>query len=328
MPTENADSRLFAAIEQGSVLVALFDPDDRLMRANRAYEEAFLRGLAKPVQFADILRHGFRNGFGVQIDCGDVEQFLADILPRRRAQPSRTIVSDLVDGRWLLINQTLLDDGWMLDVMTDISQLKHHEIRITQMHASALQAALTDPLTGASNRRHILELAATALEAFERDRVAACFALLDMDHFKQINDTHGHAAGVDVLVQFCALARVHLRPVDSLGRVGGEEFLLVLRDVTTAEAEGILERLRKAMRELEPVRPTFSAGITQPVGGESLEALLRRADAALYAAKAAGRNRSVVAGPGYGGATAADAAPDAGSLSARSRAAGDLPPPR
>jgi diguanylate cyclase (GGDEF)-like protein len=286
-------SRLLSVLEPSALLVGLFDPTDSLAHANAAYADAFLRGLAPPVSFADILRHGFRHGFGVRVDCGDVEQFLADVLPRRHAAPSRTLVSDLVDGRWVLFTQTRVDD-WSLDIGTDISHLKQHEHRIALAHASAVHAALTDPLTSVSNRRHILELAATALADSQRERVPMCVVLVDLDHFKRINDTHGHHTGDQVLIEFCAQCRVHLRPIDSLGRMGGEEFLLVLRDVTAPVAASVMERLREFARGAGPVPCTFSGGIAQPCAGETLDALLRRADAALYAAKAAGRDCFVV----------------------------------
>ena len=286
-------SRLFAALDRSGLLVALFDPADRLVHANPAYGDAFLRGLQPPVAFADILRHGFRHGFGVRVDCGDIEAFLADILPRRHAIEARTIVTDLVDGRWVLFTQTRVD-GWSLDVGTDISQLKQHEHRIAQAHAHAVQAALTDPLTGVSNRRHIMELAAAAFAESQREHLPMCLVVVDLDHFKRINDTHGHPVGDQVLVHFCAQCREHLRPVDALGRLGGEEFLLILRDVTTAVAVSVLDRLREQVSEAGPVHCTFSGGIAQPFPGETLDQLLRRADVALYAAKAGGRDRCVV----------------------------------
>jgi diguanylate cyclase len=296
-PMPSAALKLFDAVEQSTLLVALFDPSDQLQHANRAYLEAFLPDRAIPVAFADILRHGFDRGIGVRIDCGDVEQFLQEVLPRRRLASQRTLTTDLLDGRWMLFTETLLDDGWLLTVATDISQLKQFERRITQLHASAVQAALTDPLTGVSNRRHILELAAAALRDSALEQVPMSIVWIDLDHFKAINDSHGHHVGDQVLIAFCAQCRAHLRPSDALGRIGGEEFLLVMRGASTAVAAAVMERLREGLRGSGPVPSTFSGGIAEPTPGESLEALLQRADAAMYAAKAAGRGRCVVSVP-------------------------------
>ena len=292
--TPSVALKLFDALEQSSLLVALFDPTDLLRHGNRAYLSAFVDGLSLPVSFSDILRHGFHGGFGVRIECDDVEQFLLDVLPRRRTTPSRTVTTDLIDGRWMLFTETLLDDGWLLTVATDISQIKQFERRITQLHASAVRTALTDPLTDVSNRRHIFELAASALSAQALGTMPMCIVLLDLDHFKAINDTHGHHVGDQTLVAFCAQCLAHLRPSDALGRIGGEEFLLVMQGVDIRAAVAIMERLREGLRESGTVACTFSGGIAEPRPGESLEALLRRADTALYAAKDAGRDRCVV----------------------------------
>jgi diguanylate cyclase (GGDEF)-like protein len=287
-------AKLQHALERSDVLVALFDDRDLVQYANAAYRDTYLRGLAMPVAFADILRHGFSEGFGVKVDCGDVEQFLAEILPRRRAKPSRSVLTDTVDGRWILFTETMLAGDWLLTVATDITVMKQHERHITQLHASALHASLTDALTGVSNRRHIMELAQAAVNAFEQDRTPVTIVVLDIDHFKSVNDTHGHLVGDRVLVEFCAKCKAHLRPTDSLGRLGGEEFLLVLHGVRTGVAASVMERLKESVRDGATVPYTFSGGIAHPLPGENLEMLLRRADAALYLAKQSGRDRCVI----------------------------------
>ena len=123
-PSSESLQALLAGLEHSDLLAGLFDPEDRLRWANRAYHDTFLRGLALPVAFADVLRHGHHRGFGVLVSRGDVEAFLADILPRRRADASRTLLSDTVDGRWLQFTETLLAGGWMLTVAADITALK------------------------------------------------------------------------------------------------------------------------------------------------------------------------------------------------------------
>lgn len=292
-PCPESLQALVAGLEHSELLVGLYDAADRLRYANRSFREVFLRGLEPPVAFADVLRHGHRGGFGVLIGCGDVEAFLADILPRRRSQASRTLLSDTVDGRWLQWTETLLDSGWMLTVASDITALKLQERRIAQLHADALQASLTDPLTGVSNRRHILALTEQALHDHAVHGTPASVALLDIDHFKRINDSHGHQAGDEVLRGFAQACRAQLRPHDGVGRIGGEEFMLLLPGADLDTASAIVERLRQAL-QWGPPGCTFSGGLAAPRPGECVEALLRRADAALYAAKRAGRNRCVV----------------------------------
>jgi diguanylate cyclase (GGDEF)-like protein len=289
---------LLSALAQTAMPVALYDPGDMLCYANKAFDEAFLRGLALPVAFADVLRHGFHQGFGICIDCGDIEAFLADILPRRRQLPHRQVTTDLHDGRWIQFTETLLPDGWLLTMASDITALKQNEQTIRHAHASAMHAALTDALTGVSNRRHILDMAEQALACHAANGGALAVVLLDLDHFKHINDAHGHQAGDAVLQHFCRQALQYLRPGDGWGRLGGEEFLLLLLPGADAQvAASVVERLRAMPPEADVPTYTFSAGVAQARPVESLQHLLRRADAALYAAKAAGRNGTVVAPP-------------------------------
>jgi diguanylate cyclase (GGDEF)-like protein len=159
--------------------------------------------------------------------------------------------------------------------------------------------ATTDDLTRVANRRHMGEV----LEAEERRAIAparsaaaTCIALLDIDHFKQINDRHGHAAGDAVLRSFAQTLRAGLRGGDVLARWGGEEFLLMLPETELAAAGALLERLRQdvaamALPGLAGVKVTFSAGLSMRAGAEPFADTIGRADKALYRAKSAGRDR-------------------------------------
>jgi diguanylate cyclase (GGDEF)-like protein len=124
--------------------------------------------------------------------------------------------------------------------------------------------------------------------------------LIDLDEFKNINDTHGHAAGDEVLRHFVAHCQAQLRPQDQFGRIGGEEFLLVLPHTQAADAWVATERLRLTLEPADGLRYTFSAGVAGACQGDALNALLERADAALYEAKRSGRNRCVTASRGPG----------------------------
>lgn len=160
----------------------------------------------------------------------------------------------------------------------------------------AEELATTDPLTGCSNRRQVI--AQLELEAARAARGEPfCVCLADLDRFKQINDSFGHAAGDEVLVAFVSAARRTLRPTDALGRWGGEEFLVVLAQTPCAEAATIAERLRGlAEGAVMPGLPaaqrvTVSIGVAEYRIGETVVQTVGRADQALYAAKQAGRNR-------------------------------------
>lgn len=164
--------------------------------------------------------------------------------------------------------------------------------------------ALTDPLTGISNRRHIEYMLHAAVDEARRTRSELAVIMLDVDHFKRINDDFGHATGDRVLAALAACIGNLLRRPAVLGRMGGEEFLALLPDTGTTEAMALAERLRVAVAALQPVpgeetpRVTISVGVaTSKSEDKDAHDLIRRADRALYDAKRAGRNR-VVAAPG------------------------------
>ena len=161
------------------------------------------------------------------------------------------------------------------------------------------QIAVHDELTGLYNRRFLLEVLRREYSRVKRQSAGFAVCLFDIDHFKSVNDTLGHAAGDAVLKQFALIANSGLRGVDVLGRYGGEEFLLVLPDTGSAGACAAAERARAAVEAVAfPMLPadrrvTVTVGIAVSRLEESVEDLLGRADGALYAGKAAGRNRVV-----------------------------------
>jgi diguanylate cyclase (GGDEF)-like protein len=256
----------------------------------------FLGAYEGPYTFADILRYGAAHGLGVRIDDGDVEALIARTLPRRRCARRKAFETDLLDGRWFWIEQTVLPNGWIMTVGTDISALKHNEASLRQAHEAALLASRTDPLTGLPNRRFILE---QLDEALARGRVSGsglCAAIIDIDRFKDVNDTYGHDAGDAVLRHFAQAFRERLRPGDRIGRIGGEEFLLLLADVRLDDAARALEGIRigfpfATLPDQATRRPVaFSAGLAEALPNDDRSSILYRADRALYSAKAAGRN--------------------------------------
>lgn len=164
---------------------------------------------------------------------------------------------------------------------------------LRKAHGKAVQEAHTDALTGVSNRRHIMQLGDATLSDRRRQSLPLSLAILDLDHFKAINDTHGHHIGDAVLRAFCMHVGKQIRPSHLLGRLGGEEFLLLMPGTSLADAEVVLERVRRTLRSHAGVRYTFSAGVTQAGAGELLPAVIKRADNALYEAKRTGRDCNV-----------------------------------
>jgi diguanylate cyclase (GGDEF)-like protein len=164
------------------------------------------------------------------------------------------------------------------------------------------QIAVHDELTGLYNRRFLTEVLAREHSRAKRLNTAFAVCLFDIDHFKSINDTLGHAAGDAVLKHFALISNSGLRAVDVLGRYGGEEFLLILPDTGRAGASMAAERVRAVVEAAGfPQLPadrhvTVTAGVAISKRDEAVQELLGRADSALYEGKAAGRNRVVAVG--------------------------------
>ncbi len=163
------------------------------------------------------------------------------------------------------------------------------------------EQAITDSLTGARNRRGITISVLEAMAHAERYGHPLSVAMVDVDYFKEVNDTHGHKAGDRVLQGVAAILTEALRLPDKVGRYGGEEFLLVMPETGFDETSTLTERIRQQVSEAEfdigdrKVKLTISIGAVLFEKGEDLEQLVSRADRALYRAKESGRN-SVVAG--------------------------------
>lgn len=175
----------------------------------------------------------------------------------------------------------------VLSVIRDISARKAVEAKLTA-------AALTDSLTGLPNRRAFWDVALA--QPAPREGRMTCIAVIDVDHFKQVNDLHGHDGGDKVLVQLGVVARRVIRTTDLVARLGGEEFALLLCDTTLEDAIATCERLRHEVALMGVpartgmIRVTISGGVAA-IKDDGLEAALKRADLALYEAKAGGRDR-------------------------------------
>jgi len=175
-------------------------------------------------------------------------------------------------------------------------------VRRHQANAEAL--ATLHSLTGLPNRRSFDLLAGQALIEAQRDSAPLVALLIDLDHFKALNDTHGHLAGDEVLRQFANVLQGSLRQSDILCRWGGEEFIVLLRETEGRQAIEVAEKIRRRTEQLifsyadQPLRLTVSIGLSGLQRGDSLHALLTRADHALYRAKQGGRNRVCSETPG------------------------------
>jgi diguanylate cyclase (GGDEF)-like protein len=179
-------------------------------------------------------------------------------------------------------------------------RLKTQKIALENALARIQEIATRDELTGLPNRRSMMALLQEHALLRARGGLPFYVAMVDLDHFKNVNDTYGHAVGDEALRAFATQAQTVLRNTDVIGRWGGEEFLLLLPESPPGEPTVGIERLRARLAGLVPcpsapeLRIRFSAGFTRYVEGEPIGQAIERADRALYDAKAGGRNRTVV----------------------------------
>ena len=177
-----------------------------------------------------------------------------------------------------------------------------YPMRNTLLYRAATQSALRDPLTDTGNRIAMDQTLQREIEMSRQHLQPLSLLMLDIDHFKHVNDNHGHSAGDEVLKAVAGSIKHQLRNVDMVFRFGGEEFLILLSNTGREAAAMIGERLRFAAQEQDyaadgkSIELTVSLGCSTLLPGESADSLLRRADNALYVAKRAGRNRLAMAG--------------------------------
>ncbi|KIP99805.1 MULTISPECIES: histidine kinase N-terminal 7TM domain-containing protein [Pseudomonas] len=217
---------------------------------------------------------------------------------RMRAIERLTRQGTLVLGQMLYLRDVTQRQLSKLSLAEALALSEERLRTITSLHEQLREQALCDPLTGLYNRRYLDELFGRELARVRRENGPLSLALIDLDHFKQLNDEHGHLDGDDVLKSVAQHLLVNLRSSDTVFRIGGEEFLLILPGADALEASKRLEAIcqglaQKPIETRSGVRQvTLSAGLALwPDQGLVLDDLLRAADAALYEAKRGGRNR-------------------------------------
>lgn len=287
---ETAERRFIDAMESLPNGFVLYDKDDRLVICNKRYREIYAESapyIVPGATFEEIIRKGVENGQYLDA-CGREEAFIAERL-YNHLNPGEPIEQHLPGDRWLSVQERRTSEGGLVGFRIDITTLKRQERELARL-------AWTDSLTGAMNRHRFMELAGKEIDRARRHGGEISLLLLDADHFKHINDKYGHAAGDAVLKGLVERWTKSLRSHDLIGRIGGEEFAILLPEVDLHNATCTANRLRKEIAELpfafegHLLRVTVSIGVATHAAGDDLPALMRRADLALYRAKEAGRD--------------------------------------
>lgn len=289
-----SESRYKTLVETGPECVKTLARDGTLLHMNRAWLDMIDADSLDQVagrQVADLVVPEYRDQFWELIKC---------VFEGNPGRLEFEICSLKGVHRWLEtsavpLRNTRGEITSLLGVTRDITERKYMEMKLHEM-------ATADFLTGLPNRRHfmaLLELELARLQRLETQR--AVILMLDLDHFKTVNDRFGHATGDLMLKHFAAQLREELRKIDVAGRIGGEEFAIILSGADLAAATVFAERLRLKVAQTplvhkgQAIAQTVSIGIAA-LGATSADAALNRADEALYRAKGGGRNRVEVAG--------------------------------
>ena len=194
-----------------------------------------------------------------------------------------------------------------IELLTAVADLAATAVKNARLHAETVKLTMTDPLTGVPNRRHLFQRMELELARAQRFGTSLALLMVDVDHFKRLNDVAGHRVGDETLRRVCDVLGMRVRKVDTLARYGGEEFVLLLPQSTKAAAVDVAEKLRRAVAETvalsQPGLPgnhvTVSVGVAHfPTDATTQEELVDCADAALYCSKRSGRNRTTPFEPG------------------------------
>lgn len=285
-----AESRFADAIESLPNGFALYDKEDRLVHCNERYRQVYAAGarfIVPGATFEEILRYAVSKGQFPEA-AGREEAWIANRLEQHR-NPGEPIEQMLPGDQWLRVQERRTSEGGTVGFRFDITRLKHQERELARL-------AWTDSLTGALNRHRFLELAENEIDRTARHHKPASLLVVDADHFKQINDRNGHAAGDEVLKGIVERFKKTLRSHDIIGRLGGEEFGVMLPEIGAEDAVKVAAKLCNAISEVpfpfegQLLRATVSIGVATHEPGDHLHEVMRRADMALYEAKGAGRN--------------------------------------
>lgn len=230
-----------------------------------------------------------------------MDGYAAQITQVRNPAELQHLIGDIVQETRTVHNETLRSRDMIVAAQKQVTEaeakIKDLEQKLEQMSEMVRE----DQLTGSLNRRGMDDLFEREADRADRRRTPLCVALLDLDNFKRLNDTHGHAAGDEALIHLVRIVKQTLRSIDAVARYGGEEFVIIMPDTTPEEAAQAMTRVQRELTthfftaNEQRLFITFSCGVALRKPHETQDALIRRADQAMYEAKRTGKNKVVLA---------------------------------
>ena len=281
---------LRAALDQSEVGVVLLDSEMRAQFINRAFRRLWRlpdEVAARKPAFVGLMYHG-RNAKAFTVPADQID-FIAEQAARIQAGDERPVDIRLANGEVIRSRCKVLADGGRMVTYGNVSDLVRSADEMAEL-------AMKDALTGIYNRRHFTARLDGEWKRFRRYGRPLSLLLLDIDHFKSINDRYGHDIGDQVIIAVAGLCGTQTRDSDVVARIGGEEFAILLPETDLADARIAAERLRVAVAERPiassagPIAVTVSIGAALADKAGDPAEFMKRADEALYAAKRGGRN--------------------------------------
>ena len=287
----------------------LFDAEDKLLVCNTQYR--LMYPISAPMMlpgnfFEDILRYGAQRG--QYLDAVNNEEGWLKKRLHEHYSATHAVLQRLPEGRWVQADERRTPQGGIAGIRTDVTHLVRKEQELAAANAQLALLSTTDGLTGIANRRRFDDRLAVEWLRCGRQKVPLTVVLIDIDHFKLYNDHFGHLAGDECLCRLAQLLQNTIRRADEVAaRFGGEEFVLLLPDISLASAITVVQRCMDSLQAAAIAHPqsptapilTLSMGIASVVPSHeaSPDTVVKAADSALYRAKNAGRNRFDVAPP-------------------------------
>lgn len=249
---------------------------------------------------ADVLKEAHHNQTGVKIDSEDFNSWLLSLECKQKHLDENEFITDTVDNRFFKMHRIRLSSGENVISGTDITDFKHTQLQLEQALSELDIIAHTCELTGVPNRRYLMTRVKEELNRAQRYHSSFSIVLADIDFFKSINDNYGHEIGDQALRHFANIIASSIRSTDVLGRIGGEEFAILMPNTNLKFARQLTERLRAKIEqrpmpldEEQSINLTASFGISEYLSTDQNElAIFARADTRLYKAKHAGRNQA------------------------------------
>lgn len=279
--------------------VAVFDANDTVIYCNNSMAKLFgsTTQLVLNKTFSELIIQCFNSNKGLNIESDNLEEWLQIAKQKRRSVQFRSFEVNTQDGQWYLVTEQLVHGDILYFNSINITATKQTEIQLKILAEELHMWASTDELTVISNRRNFYEMAKIELVNAQHRQQSLTLLLIDIDNFKLINDSFGHATGDMVLKAFAQNIKTELRSGDIFGRLGGDEFAILLPNTDCNDSLPLAELFRNTIATMQidhkekRLQLTASIGIVQSSPStQSIHDMMDAADTALYQAKSAGRN--------------------------------------